>query len=74
MAMAVRVATARRSHWVRDEALLMLEGSGAVLETARDISRILLESDIAGAVIDGVSVTLLALSHAEFRHPCYTAG
>ncbi len=52
----------------------MLEGSGAVLETARDISRILLESDIAGAVIDGVSVTLLALSHAEFRHPCYTAG
>jgi len=36
----------------------MLEGRGAVLETARQISRILQEHDIAGAVIGGVSVTL----------------
>jgi Nucleotidyl transferase of unknown function (DUF2204) len=53
-----RAATIRQSLWLRDEALLMLEGRGAVLETARDISRILQENEIAGAVIGGVSVTL----------------
>jgi len=36
----------------------MLEGRGAVLETARHISRILQENNIAGAVIGGVAVTL----------------
>jgi hypothetical protein len=36
----------------------MLEGRGAVLETARDVSRILGENEIAGAVIGDVSVTL----------------
>ena len=36
----------------------MLEGRGAVLATARHISQILIEHDIAGAVIVGVSVTL----------------
>lgn len=36
----------------------MLEGRGAVIETARHISRILSENGVAGAVIGGVSVTL----------------
>jgi hypothetical protein len=53
-----RADITRQSHWLRDEALLMLEGRGAVLETARDISRILRENEVAGAVIGGVSVTL----------------
>lgn len=36
----------------------MLEKRGAVLETARKVSRILEEADIAGAVIGGVAVVL----------------
>jgi len=43
---------------LRDEALLILEGRGAVLETAREVSRILCESEIDGAIIGGVAVVL----------------
>src|SRR5688572_10242568 len=43
---------------LRREAMLMLEKRGAVLETARKVSRILQEADIAGAVIGGVAVVL----------------
>jgi hypothetical protein len=56
--MTLKADIARQSHWLRDEALLMLEGRGAVLETARHVSRILQKNNIAGAVIGGVSVTL----------------
>jgi predicted nucleotidyltransferase len=48
----------RTSEQLPDEALLMLEGRGAVLETARHVSRILLAQHVPGAVIGGVSVTL----------------
>lgn len=40
---------------LRREALLMLEGRGAVLETARDVSRLL---GAEGAVVGGVAVVL----------------
>jgi Nucleotidyl transferase of unknown function (DUF2204) len=56
--MTLNADIARQSNWLRDEALLMLEGRGAVLETARHVSRVLQENHIAGAVIGGVSVTL----------------
>jgi hypothetical protein len=56
--MTLKADIARQSHWLRDEALLMLEGRGAILETARHVSRILQENNIAGAVIGWVAVTL----------------
>ena len=43
---------------LRDEALLMLEGRGAILNAARVVSRVLAEHDVAGGVIGGVAVTL----------------
>jgi len=43
---------------LRDEALLLLEGEGEILEVARELTRILREHDVAGAVIGGVSVVL----------------
>lgn len=36
----------------------MLEGRGAVLETARDVTRVLREAGIDGAIIGGVAVVL----------------
>jgi len=61
--MTLNADIARQSNWLRDEALLMLEGRGAVLETARHVSRILRKNNISGAVIGGVSVTL----HGDVR-------
>ena len=43
---------------LRDEALLMLEGRGAILDVARTVSRLLVDRGIDGAVIGGVAVTL----------------
>jgi hypothetical protein len=43
---------------LRHEALLMLDKRGAVLETAREISRILKAHGLRGAVIGGVAVVL----------------
>ncbi len=43
---------------LRDEGLLILEGRGAILEVAREVSRVLRETDIDGAVIGGVAVVL----------------
>jgi hypothetical protein len=42
---------------LRREALLMLDGRGAVLETAREVSRLLAPDD-GGAVVGGVAVVL----------------
>jgi hypothetical protein len=43
---------------LRDEALLMLEGKGAILDVARRVSRVLESADSGGAVIGGVAVVL----------------
>ncbi len=43
---------------LRDEALRLLNGGGAILEAARDVSNALLRNDIDGAVIGGVAVVL----------------
>jgi len=43
---------------LRDEGLLVLEGRGAILKVAREVSRIMNASDIDGAVIGGVAVVL----------------
>jgi hypothetical protein len=43
---------------LRDEALMMLERRGAVLETAREVSSLLRDAGIHGAVIGGVAVVL----------------
>src|SRR3954468_16989039 len=43
---------------LRNEAMLMLDKRGAVMETARTISRVLREHKIRGAVIGGVAVVL----------------
>lgn len=43
---------------LRNEAMLMLEKRGAVLETARAVSRILRDNKVPGAVIGGVAVVL----------------
>lgn len=42
----------------RDEALLTLNGTGPLLEVAREVSRILSEAGEEGAVIGGVAVVL----------------
>jgi hypothetical protein len=41
-----------------DEALMTLQGGGPVMETAREVSRLLRQSGIRGAVIGGVAVVL----------------
>ena len=43
---------------LRHEAMLMLDNRGAVLETARTISRIMREHGVPGAIIGGVAVVL----------------
>jgi len=43
---------------LRNEALLMLEGKGTILEVAREASRLMDEAGVAGVVIGGVAVTL----------------
>src|SRR5207253_874843 len=43
---------------LRHEALLMLDKRGAVLETARTISRIMRQHHVPGAIIGGVAVVL----------------
>ena len=44
--------------WLRDEALLILEGRGAILDVARDVSQVLRDADLDGAIIGGVAVVL----------------
>lgn len=43
---------------LRHEALLMLEGRGQILETAREVPAVLRECGVKGAVIGGVAVVL----------------
>lgn len=52
-----RVATSN-AHFLRTEALRMLEGYGLILDTARDLSRLFQERGIAAVVIGGVAVVL----------------
>lgn len=40
------------------EAMLILEGRGAILDVARDVSRVLQDADVSGVVIGGVAVVL----------------
>jgi hypothetical protein len=43
---------------LRDEAILMLDKRGAILDTARDVSALLREHDVDACVIGGVAVVL----------------
>ena len=43
---------------VRDEALLVLEGRGMILEIAREVSALMRQAGVNGAVIGGVAVVL----------------
>src|SRR5438552_7038041 len=43
---------------LRDEALMMLEGKGAILDVARRVTRVLDETQTPGAIIGGVAVML----------------
>lgn len=43
---------------LRDEALRLLEGRGAILEVARDLTRVLCAAEIDAAIIGGVAVVL----------------
>ena len=43
---------------IREEALLILHGRGAILEIAREISDLLRAENLAGVIIGGVAVTL----------------
>lgn len=43
---------------LRDEALLMLEKRGAILNVAREVSRLMREAGLPGVVIGGVAVVL----------------
>src|SRR6478672_7466187 len=43
---------------LRDEALMMLEGKGAILEVAREVTRVMDNAKVRGAVIGGVAVVL----------------
>lgn len=43
---------------LRDEALRLMEGRGTILETAREVSRLMREAAIPGAVIGGIAVVL----------------
>ena len=43
---------------LRNEALLMLEDRGAILEVAREVSRLMEQAGVAGVVIGGVAVAL----------------
>ncbi len=43
---------------LRDEALLLMDGRGSLLDTARDLSRLLRDAGLSGAVIGGIAVVL----------------
>lgn len=43
---------------LREEAILLLDGRGAILETARELTASMKEAGISGAVIGGVAVVL----------------
>lgn len=47
-----------RGATLRDEALLMLDKRGSVLDIAREVSRLMRAADIPGVVIGGVAVVL----------------
>jgi hypothetical protein len=48
----------RAKKYLRDEALLLLSGEGQILDTARELTGLLDESGIEGAIIGGVAVVL----------------
>jgi hypothetical protein len=50
--------TIRDPRSLHEEALLMLDGEGAILEIAREISRLLQEQAVPGAIVGGVAVWL----------------
>lgn len=43
---------------LRDEALRLLDGRGTILDTAREVSRLMREAGIPGVVIGGIAVVL----------------
>ncbi len=43
---------------LRDEALLLLEGRGAILDVAREVTGVLRKAGVEGAIIGGVAVVL----------------
>ncbi len=43
---------------LRDEAMRLMDGRGTILDTARDVSRLMREAGIPGVVIGGIAVVL----------------
>jgi hypothetical protein len=47
-----------RADFLRDEALRLMDGGGAILDSAREISGLMREAGLSGAVIGGIAVVL----------------
>jgi hypothetical protein len=60
---ASAMATTERTLIHRDEALNLMEGRGAILDTARQVSAMLGEAGLSAAVIGGIAVVL----HGHWR-------
>jgi hypothetical protein len=58
MPVAIATKQKRDSLTLRHEALLILEKRGAVLDIAREVSRLMREAGLSGAVIGGIAVVL----------------
>lgn len=58
--MPTTAATKRKEpdHTLRNEVLLILDKRGAVLEVAREVSQLMHEANLSGAVIGGIAVVL----------------
>jgi hypothetical protein len=59
---------------LRDEAMLMLEGRGQVLETAREVTLLIRESGATAAVIGGIAVMLHGHVRATVDVDVYVEG
>lgn len=59
---------------LKREAWRLLEGDSAILDVARDVSRILREADIRGAVIGGVAVVLHGYVRTTVDVDVFTPG
>jgi hypothetical protein len=59
---------------LRDQALLILEGRGAILDIAREVSRLMREAGVDGAVIGGVAVVLHGHVRTTIDVDVWTAG
>ena len=58
---------------LRDQALMMLEGKGAILDVALRVSRVLEEQSISGGVVGGVAVVLHGHIRTTVDVDVYTA-